>query len=228
MPVGNEKFLSDMREGVKAAMEAEPYYGDLPILNERLQDIDAKIDETVEMAGGICIVLSTPKVGGVITNVLGANFKDIKFAARIFENLNLNETGKACLDVAIYTAAFWSQLKPDTLSATLKPDSDTITLGSDPRGLNYDVNFSTEGGTKIQIPRLEDLTIDAGDLDAIALAHPAPGAGIFYTTNDTYPAPRNPASQLFLAPFSAPSGTTIRARAWLPGYLPSAELKQIL
>jgi hypothetical protein len=173
-------------------------------------------------------VLVTPKVGGVITNVLGANFKDIKFVARIFENLNLNDTGKACLDVAVYTAAFWSQLRLDTLSSALRPDPDTITLGNDPRGLNYDVNFATEGGTKIQIQRLQDLTIDASDLGAIALAEATAGAALFYTIDSSYPHPRNPAAQLFLAPFAAPSGTTLRARAWLPGYLPSAELRQLL
>jgi hypothetical protein len=226
----NEKFLTVLRDAIKAAMEADPYYFDIPILNERIQDIDAKIDETVAMTGGVCIVLVVPKVGGALPNILGANFSDIGVTARIIESLNLNDTGKAALDIAVYTVSLLPQLIFDTLPMKLKPSTTdpAIALANDPRGLTYDANFNTEGGTRLEIPRLADVTINVTDLAAIALVHATPGAAIFYTTDLSYPAPRNPAAHLFLAPFSSPSGSTIRARAWLPGYLPSAELKQQL
>jgi Chitobiase/beta-hexosaminidase C-terminal domain len=227
---GNEKFLSDIRNAIGALTEADPYYSDIPVITERLKDIQGRIDLLVGRAGGLALLLVTPVVGGVLPNVQGANFTGIMVVGRVLENTKINATGKEALDVAIYTAALWSQLKPDALSAALRPNEPTIVLGNDPKFLSYDINFLTEGGTKISIPTLAGLTIDAGNLAAIVLAQttPAPGAAIFYTLDGTAAAPRNPAAHLYLAPFNAASGTTVRARAWLPGSIPSAELRQIL
>lgn len=196
---GNEKFLTDMRESVKGLMEAEPYYANIAIISERLKDIDARIEERVGKFGGLAIVLVTPQVGGVMPNILGANFTAIKFAARIFENTKINKTGKEALDVAIYTAAFWSQIKPDSLSATLKLDEPAITLGNDPKYLTYDVSAITEGGTRIQIPRLDAPAIDFSNLMAVVLGigYPTPGASIFYTLDGSPPVPRNPSARLW-------------------------------
>lgn len=325
----NEKFATDMRDALKAMMEADPYYSDIPIITERLQNIDAKIEGIVGKAGGICIVLVTAAFEGPIPNLPGANFDGVKFIARTFENVKTNPTGKEAQHVALYTAALWSQLKPDALSSPLKLDDPGVLLGNDPRFLSYDTFAVTAGGTKIQIPRLEDVTIaeqpfakvpvesfsdgardytwreelqayllaggqptdpdrwavqvfpasegqleyaqfrqivagnflaewvlarssegvwsvvsSSGDSLAtppalpdgfevftesgFSLAHPAPGAAIFYTLDRSYPAPRNPSAQLFVDSFNAAPGVTVRARAWLAGYIPSAELKQII
>lgn len=226
--MNNEKFASEMRDAVKALMEADPYYSDIPILTERLQNIDAKVEGIVGKAGGICIVLVTTTFERPIVNLPGANFEVVRFTARVFENVKTNPTGKEAQHVAIYTAALWSQLKPDALSSPLKLDDPAVALGNDPRFLTYDTNAVTAGGTKIEIPRLADLTIDASNLAAIVLANARPGASIFYTLDLSQPAPRNPAAALYLATFGSASGTTLRARAWLPGYIPSPELRQVL
>ncbi|MCA1591044.1 MAG: hypothetical protein LC734_11830, partial [Acidobacteria bacterium] len=172
------------------------------------------------------VILVVVTFADPLPNLPGANFRDIKFVARTIENLNLNATGKGAQEIALHTAALWSQLKPDALSSPLKLEA--VDLGNDPRGLTYDTTATTEGGTKIEIPRLAELTIDASDLDAIALAHPTPGAPIFYTLNDSPAFPRNPAAQVYLGTFNSAPGVTVRARAWLPGYIPSAEKKQVL
>jgi hypothetical protein len=224
----SEKFASEMRDALKAMMEADPYYFDIPIITERLQNIDAKIEGIVAKAGGICIVLVTTTFEGPLVNLPGANFEVVRFTARTYENVKTNPTGKEAQHVAIYTAAFWSQLKPDTFDNPIKLDDPAVALGNDPRYLTYDTNAVTSGGTKIEIPRLEDLTIDASDLAAIALANPKPGAAIFYTLDHSFPAPRNPNAHLYLATFNAAPGVTVRARAYLAGYISSAELRQVL
>lgn len=224
----NEKFASDMRDALKAMMEADPYYADIAIITERLQNIDAKVESIVGKAGGICIVLVTPAFDTPLPNLPGANFDAILFVARVFENVKTNPTGKEAQHVALYTAAFWSQLKPDTFVNPLKLDSPCVTLGNDPRFLSYDCNATTNGGTAIDIPRLAPVTIDASNLAAVALAQARPGAAIFYTLDNSFPAPRNPNAHLYLATFNAAPGTAVRARAWLPGYIPSAELRQVL
>lgn len=327
--MSNEHFLSELREAVKTFTEADPYFAEIEILNERLKDLDAKLDEKLAQLGGISIVLVTPVVGGVLTNVTGANFTDIVIAARVLENVLLNETGKEALDVAIYLAALWSQAKPDTFCSALRPGEPVISLGNDPKYLSYDVSFLVEGGTKIEIPRLAapvateaevdlstasvrisgsfgagpdvdgiytprsssggktfynlegepnsfdtsaiiwnpdwsggiwliyDATTDiqytsndnvfypwevttwtilgAGSPPTVAvlgggiiLSSATPGAAIFYTLDGTAPIPRNPAAVLYTAPFSAASGATLRARAWLAGFTASPELKATL
>jgi hypothetical protein len=224
----NEKFATDMRDALKGMMEADPYYFDVPIVTERLQNIDAEVERKVGQAGGICIVLVTASFESPLPNLPGANFDAIKFRARVYENVKTNPTGKEAQHVALYTAALWSQLKPDTFVNSLKLDDPGIALGNDLRFLCYDVDGVTNGGTEIEIPRLADLTIDASDLSAIALAHVTPGAAPFFTLDRSFPAPRNPNAQLYLDTFNAAPGVTIRARAWLPGYIPSAELRQVL
>jgi hypothetical protein len=62
----------------------------------------------------------------------------------------------------------------------------------------------------------------------LSLAESQPGAAIFYTINGTAAAPRNPAAAFYVSPFNADSGVTIRARAWLSGYIPSAEKRLTL
>lgn len=225
---GNEKFLSDIRNSVAALTEADPYFGNIPVITERLKDLQGRIDKLVGTAGGIALVLVTPVVTGALANVKGANFTGIKVLGRVLENTTRNQTGKEALDIAIYTAALWSQAKPDQLAAALRPDEPVISLGNDPKFLSYDINFLTEGGTQIDVPKLAAPALDASDLSAVTLTAGVAGAAIFYTVDGSAPVPRNPSAAPFLAPFNAASGVTVRARAWLAGYLPSAETKQVL
>lgn len=230
MSNGNDKFLSELRDAVKAFTEADPFFASIPIINERLKDINAAIEKQLGPLSGICVVLVTPVVSGVLANVPGANFTGIKFVARILENVLINQKkgGPEALDVAIYIASLWSQAMPDTFASALVPDEPTITLGNDPQYLSYDVSFTTEAGTKISIPRLAAPTINAADHSAITLVSDTPGAAIFYTLDGSAPIPRNPSAQLFLAPFAGASNQKLRARAWLAGFIPSPETKTSL
>jgi hypothetical protein len=222
--MGNEKFLSDIRNALGALTEADPYFADIPVITERLKSIQGRIDQIVGTAGGIALVLVTPIVGGVLANVPGANFTGIKVIGRVLENTKRNQTGKEALDIAIYTAALWSQLRPDALSSALRPDEPTILLANDPKFLSYDVAFSTEGGTKIDIPTLDAPVLDISNPAAAVLSNTQPGAAMFYTLDGSPPFPRNPSAHLYIAPFNAnPPGTKLRARVWLAGYQPSAE-----
>jgi hypothetical protein len=244
------KFLSSLRDQVKAFTEADPFFDGIDILNEELKDILNAVDQRIAQLGGLCIVLVTPSVGGVIANVSGANFSDIKLVARIYENTIINDTGKHALDVAMYLAALWSQARPDTFSSALVPSEPTVQLGNDPNYLSYDVIFGTESGASIPIPQLETPGADLTDLDAVvlaaelqtepgdvadlgdtgpiseaALSHTRPGVALYYTTDGSYPHPRNSSAALYTEPFTLAPGDKLRVRAWLAGFLPSLELR---
>lgn len=229
-----ESFATDLRDAVQALMEADPFYAPIEIVSERLKDLEEKINETVATAGGIAILLVTPSFENVLTDVRGAHFDDVKMVARVLENTRSNDTGLAALDVAIHTAALWSQLKPDALANPLKLQS--VVLGNDPRFLAWDVTASTSGGTALDIPRLADVGLGDppgkppvmdGSVSKV-LTHPTPGAVIFYTLDGSAAVPRNPSAAVFTTAFTAPSGTTLRARAWLPGFIPSPEFRVTL
>ena len=226
--MSNEAFLTDIREATQALIQADPYFLDIEIVTEGIKNFIANLDTKLAQLKGICIVLVTPAVGGCLVNVGGANFSNIKLVARVYEADWLNKTGKPALNVAIYLTALLSQLKPDALASALRPDESPIALGSDPKFLVYDVIFSTEGGMKIDIPRLAAPVADSTNFAAITLSTATPGAATFYTLDGSAPTPRNPAASLFLAGFSAAAGQTLRARSWLAGYLPSPETKQTL
>lgn len=224
-----EKFLSEMRDAVQAFTQADPFFSDIQIINERLKDIEGKLDVSLGTLGGVAVVLVTPLVGGVLPNVAGANFRDIQFVARVLENVTINDTGKAALDVAVYLAALWCQAKPDTFAGALRPAQNVISLGNDPTFLSYDVTFLTEAGTKITIPKLSAVVASTMGADvALQLEEATPGAAIFYTLDGSPPIPRNPSAHLYTAPFAFTAGQPLRARAWLAGYTASDETKQTL
>jgi hypothetical protein len=222
----NELFLTQMRAALAGFMEADPYYASIPIITERKRDVESRIDEQVSKIGGIAIILITPTLGGPMPNIPGANFSKIVFLARHYELPARNSSGKEAIEVALHTAALWSQLKPDAFSQILHPDDPSIVLGDDPKYLSWDVIYITEGGTKIDIPQLDAPAIDASDTSAVELISTQPGAAIFYTLDNSAPSPRNPTATVYTAPFDAStSGTKIRSRTWLAGYIPSTETK---
>lgn len=225
--MGDETFISDLRESVKALTEADPYFADIPIVTERLKNIQGRIDEVVGRLNGICLILVTPGVKESMPNVPGAHFRGIGLVGRVLENTTINKTGKEALHVAVYLCGLWSQKRPDEFTAALVPDKHPIVLGNDPKYLSYDIFFSTEGGARMPIPQLDAVQLTSGSAaGAIMLAHPTPGAAIFYTLDGTQPAPRNPSAALATGDILPLVSQKLRARAWLAGWHPSAELTQ--
>src|SRR3954468_8199403 len=102
--MGNETFLSDIRDQLRAITEADPYFSDIPVITERIKNIQGRIDQALGLGAGLCLVLVTPAVTGVLGNVPGANFTGIRVMGRVLENTARNTTDKEALDVAIYTA----------------------------------------------------------------------------------------------------------------------------
>jgi hypothetical protein len=130
----------------------------------------------------------------------------------------VNRTGKPALEVAEYIAAVWDFRLVDGASEPLVVTD--ISLGNDPRFVTWDVIGRTMGGLKYTIPAIETVVAVNSPPGTITLTCARPGAAIFYTTDGTMPSPRN--GTLYTAPFALGSGITLRARAFLAGYLSGA------
>jgi hypothetical protein len=222
-------ILQQIQGDCAGALVADPFFANVPVLTERLQDPGSRVDLALNSLGA-CVSLATPVATVRRPNQPGPYFERVRIVARVVEHVAVNQntaaggTGKGALEIAEHVCAVLHHFRPQSLSETVVCDDPTIELAKDPGRLAYDVNFQTQGGLAYALPVLDLPSItQAGGTIAIALAAssgvPVPGAATFYTTDGTWPAPRNGA--LYTAPFAATPGQTVRASAWLAGYLSS-------
>lgn len=96
----------------------------------------------------------------------------------------------------------------------LRPDGVRFVAGEDYPA--KDISFSCSGSLSApDMPVIEKPVIDVSNPAAITITSATPGAAIFYTIDGTRP---RPGKTLYTAPFAA-GGVTIKARAYLAGYL---------
>ena len=95
-----------------------------------------------------------------------------------------------------------------------------ITLANDPLNLVYQCHVRTSGGLRNVPPKLASpgCTQQNG---LLTMSCATAGAAIFYTLDGSLPLPRNPMAFLYTAPVTSVPGATLKARAFLAGYLNS-------
>ena len=93
--------LDTLQAGVVAALKAEPFLADVPVLHERVEDLAYQIDLALaglqEQGGGmgICCVVLTPRFRVSNPNVPGPYCDPVNLVVRIMENvlINMSDTG---------------------------------------------------------------------------------------------------------------------------------------
>ena len=88
----------------------------------------------------------------------------------------------------------------------------------------YQVNFKTfeAFATAPQQCAMPSFLPDPNGLAQFTLTCATEGASIYYTTDESYPAPGREGSTLYVAPIAIPeSGISVRAAAYLTGYIAS-------
>ncbi len=222
-------ILQQIQADCASALVADPYFANVPVLTQLLQDLGSRVDQALDSLG-ICVTVVVPVASVTCPNQPGPYFERIRIVARVTENVIANQntgaggTGKGALEVCESVCAALHHFRPANLSETVVCDNPTITLVHDAERLVYEVAFVTQGGLARTLPVLDPPMISqSGGTITIAPASSAgaavPGAAVFYTVDGTFPGPRNGA--LYLAPFTAVSGQTVNASAWLAGYLTS-------
>lgn len=208
---------------------ADPYFSNVPVINQQIGDIANEIAIAVGSIG-VCVIVMVPNADVKYPNIPGPYFDGIYLKVRVVENVIVNQgasgTGKGALDIAEYVVALIHHFSPQSLSEIMNAANPTITLGNDPNFLNYDVHFFTQGGLSYVINPVAAIT-HSYDGTNVTLTETTPGAAVFYTTYPTgnssiFPSPQ--VGTLYTGPFVLATGNTVQAVAYLAGMLDSVLL----
>lgn len=223
-------MIFDLMEEVADTLRAESYFNDITVITEDVKDIEKEI--TVALGKiGICCVIITPKAGGVKHGVKPVYFGAVDFVVSVFELTAVNRYGtgskKKALDVAEMVVATLHAHRPEGIAESIHVQEPAIQLVADRKLLIYDTRFGTMGGLNYAVPQVAApvVTQDGGNA---TITCATPGAVLVYSTDGvTYPSPRNangetPTAYFYTAPFATAGASSIKVRAWLPGYRQSA------
>lgn len=222
-----------------AQLTADPYFSNIAVFSEDLGDPSNSIDLWLSKKTGIGVQLVTPKAN-VTKPDKGSQgtvyYDGIIFWATVWENVKLNRgnsgTGKAALDVAETAACILHHYQPTFAIETITLNSQGITIIPHPQLLGYRIGFTTQGGANYNIPTVALPVVSAvasGGTSTVTITCGTTNAFVFYSTDGTSPSPldKNGSPRTpYSAPFTVPTGTQIKTRGWLPGYVPSKLVAQ--
>lgn len=214
--------ISSLHAGLRTLILAHPYFSDVPVISIEEKDFNSEIEQAIGRLG-VCVSLMTPRTNVPSPNIPGPYF-DLFIDAYVGENVLLNRygggTGKKASDIAeAVLAAGHLQYYDLQTEALLAVGCELVDKTDDE--LIWKASFKTSGGVGISgLPAVVTPGITDDGAGGITLTCATGGAAMFYTTNGSFPSPRN--GTLYTAPFIVASGTQVRVSGWLAGYSVSA------
>jgi hypothetical protein len=195
---------------------------------EVLVDPEKNVVEEVQRKIALLNRLVAPVVNGYSVlhpDVFGPYFDSINLDIGVFHNPKIAGAGPSPSAMAERVAALLHLWKPDSLSVPLKCEKDAITAVPDEKLNIWSVKVSASGGLTYVLPQVAPVTA-AQVGNEVQLACATHGAAIFFTTDGKHPTPRNGTYFGEGDGIQLEAATTIKARAWLAGYLASDLYKQ--
>jgi hypothetical protein len=230
-------ILETLEQEIAARLLANPFFANIEVHVDPQKNIVAEVTRKISQLR----FLVAPFVSSAgVTNPddEGPVLDPIRIQVGCFENptykLSSKWDGTTCRRIAeeVVSMDGLHQWKPESLSNCVVASTNAIEAVAD-KGLNvWNVNMEVKGGALARtLPQLGEVGVD---LQAQTLGNATAGAAVFYTLDGTNPAPRRrdgvggwlpgllalPGVGLGLS-----SGTLVKARAWLAGYLPSDVLE---
>jgi hypothetical protein len=231
--------LQSFQLDVAARLEASAFFADIPVLifRPRAALTAAEIQDQINAAlgvltaqngkAGLCATVLMPALS-TRNQELPGPYLHLKCTVRVQENvlvnMGANGTQIPCEDAAIATVQILHLWTPGATAGIVRIAEEAITPGAPFEGnVTYDVLIESE----LDLPCLpktpQPLITNSGDVVSTACADP--DAAIYYTIdgtapwagNETYPS----TGILYTAPFTASTGTLIRAAAFNPDKLGS-------
>lgn len=204
----------------KDRLDALPFFAtnNLTILVEPRKNIVAEVRTKIAKIK----TLIAPKIVGADDNhpnVHGTYFDDIRMAVGIFQNPTLKGDAPDAWEIAEEVHKGLKNWTPASLSNAFNAVKPGIEQIADTTLNILTCNFATKGGFIGALPQtaLPVITLLPGDDFQITCA--TAGAAIFFTQDGTTPSPRN--GELYTAPGAFGSPASMKARAFLAGYLDS-------
>lgn len=132
-----------------------PYFADVPVLYERVKDIENEISRALAPyegqggASGVCVIILTPRLKVLHPNIPGPCFEHVTIVARVLENVIVNQsdggTKKPALAVALEVARHLHHYTRTGFYECINIEE--VGMVADPEFLAYDV----VGSTKIKL-----------------------------------------------------------------------------
>lgn len=197
---------------VRDRLLAEPYFADFEIRKE----FSGQIEPPYTSAWTLRVGIPKGKVGHPETP--GPHDSEMNLAIEVVLIDALNGDNLQIENVCeILRAVLHHDPLDELAQAIVAKDSPTIESGD-----GYEIkrcNFDTAGGIDVTRPTVEPVVISG--TSSITLSCATAGAAIFYTLDGSHPSPRS--GTRYTAPFALASGETVKATAWLAGYLGVSE-----
>jgi hypothetical protein len=224
---------------VAARLQSAAFFADIPIFIHRPRAAltAAEIQDQINSAlgaltsqnskAGLCATVLMPLLTTERPDLPGPYLHlscTIRIHENVIVNMGANGTQIPCEDAAIAAAQTLHLWTPGATAGILRVAPDTITPNSSFEGkVTYDVLIESDLDLPTLTKEFQPFISVTDGLISIACADP--DAAIYYTTDGTLPWPGNDTysstATLYTAPFSASSGTLIRAAAFASGQLGS-------
>ena len=219
-------ILTSIQQEVADCLLADPFFATIPILVEQPRDVSYELQSSVAAAGTYGVVL-VPQALVSAPTAPGPFFDPVEIAVRFRENIPVAD-GPHALEVAETALALLHLYRPTTINEVIVAAPTALKAVKEPDVVAYEIAVRTQAGASYAVPQLDAPSISsAGFLLAqtVTLASDQAGAAIYYTLDGSQPAPRGPTSILYTSPFVVAAPSLLRTRAWLAGFVGSAEAR---
>jgi len=219
-------ILTSIQQEVADCLLADPFFASIPILVEQPRDVSYELQASVAAAGTWGVVL-VPQALVNAPTAPGPYFDPVEIAVRFRENVPVSE-GPHALEVAETALALLHLFRPTTFNEVLIAAPTALKAVKEPDVVAYDIYIRTQAGASYAIPQLDAPSISStGSVSpvTVAISSDQAGAAVFYTLDGSQPAPRGPTSFLYTSPFVVGAPSLLRTRAWLAGFVASAEAR---
>lgn len=203
---------------------ADPFFATIPILVESPRDVSYELQMSVAAAGTYGVV-QVPQAMVNAPTAPGPIFDPVEIAVRFRENIPV-ASGAHALEVAETALALLHLYRPTTINEVFSAAPNALARVNEPDVVAYEIRVRTQAGASYAVPQLAAPTITSAGSQSpqtVTLASGQAGAAIYYTLDGSQPAPRSPTSHIYTAPFAVSAPSLLRTRAWLAGFVASAE-----
>lgn len=233
-PVKTIDIIDRLPFELQARLESDKWFGDIPVVVMEEGNFESML-----AAKQATITEKNGKIGvAVVVVQLTADddYPELAFGPltllpviQVLENVELNRgpsgTKKSARTVARKIRDLIKPLRLHGLCTEFEPDKPVIRPVPLPEGMaklikSYSVHFKTfeaddEQASMVATPAFEEVGDPATQF---ALSCSTEGAQIWFTTDDSYPAPQRGTSRLYTGPVDVPAeGLIVRAAAYLDG-----------
>jgi Chitobiase/beta-hexosaminidase C-terminal domain len=219
-------ILTSIQQEVADCLLADPFFATIPILVEQPRDVAYELSSSIAAAGTYGVVL-VPQALVSAPTAPGPIFDPVEIAVRICENVPVS-TGPHALEVAETALALLHLFRPVTINEVFTAAPTALKAVKLPNVVAYEIQVRTQAGANYAVPQLAAPGItSAGSLSpqTVGLSSDQPGASLYFTLDGSQPAPRGPTSILYTSPFVVSAPSLLRTRAWLAGFVASAEAR---